>query len=100
MKDVFSKWSFLSLTGFITWLLIVGSLMFLTLTTRSLIFPLLLFGFTLLPLLILMAAYAYRALENKRYAGAIIYPLIDFFRVLSFCSGQVYQLFKKSQAEK
>jgi len=99
MKDVFSKWSFLSLTGFITWLLIVGSLTFLTLTARSIISPLLLFVFTLMPLLILMATYAYRALENKRYTGAIIYPLIDFFRVLSFCSGQVYQLFKKQQAE-
>ncbi len=95
MKDVVSTWSFLSLTGFITWLLIVGSLTFLTFTTSSSIFPLLLFGFTIMPLLILMTVYAYRALENKRHTRAIIYPFIDFFRVISFCFGQVYQLFKK-----
>jgi cellulose synthase/poly-beta-1,6-N-acetylglucosamine synthase-like glycosyltransferase len=95
MKDMFSKWSFLSLLGFITWLLIVGSLTFLTFTTSSSIFPLLLFGFTIMPLFILMLVYAYRALENKRYIRAIIYPFIDFFRVFSFCFGEVYQLFKK-----
>jgi hypothetical protein len=39
-------------------------------------------------------------LENKRYARAIIYPLIDFFRVLSFCFGQVYQVFKKTHKQK
>lgn len=99
MKDVVSTWSFLSLAGFITWLLIVGSLTFLTFTTSWSIFPLLLSGFTIMPLLILMMAYAYRALENKRYARAIIYPFIDSFRALSFCLGEVYQLFKKTHKQ-
>jgi len=99
MTNVFSKWSFLGLIGFITWLLIVGSLTFLTLTTSLSIFPLLLFGFTLMPLLILMPVYAYRALENKRYTRAIIYPFIDFFRVFSFCLGEVYQLLKKTRKQ-
>ncbi len=99
MKDVFSSWSFASLAGFITWLLIVGSLTLLTFTTSWSIFPLLLSGFTIIPLLLMMTVYAYRALENKRYARAIIYPLIDFFRVLSFCFGQVYQVFKKTHKQ-
>jgi len=99
MKDVVSTWSFLSLAGFITWLLIVGSLTFLTFTTSSGIFPILLFGFTIMPLLVLMTVYAYRALENKRYVRAIVYPFIDFFRVLSFCLGEVYQLFKKTHKQ-
>jgi cellulose synthase/poly-beta-1,6-N-acetylglucosamine synthase-like glycosyltransferase len=99
MKDAFSKWSFLSLIGFISWLLIVGSLMFLTFATSWSIFPLLLFGFAVTPLLMVMAVYAYRALENKQYTRAIIYPLIDFFRVLSFCFGEVYQLFKKTHKQ-
>jgi len=97
MKDAFSKWSFLSLTGFISWLLILGSLTFLTFATSWSIFSLLLFGFTITPLIIVMTVYAYRALENKRYARAIIYPFIDFLRVLSFCFGEVYQLFKKTR---
>ena len=95
-KDVFSKWSFLSLIGFMTWLLIVGSLMFLTFSTSSSFFPLLLFGFTVSPLLILMLAYACRDGENNRYSRAITYPFIDFLRVLSFCFGEVYQLFRKN----
>jgi len=97
MKNVVSKWSFLSLLGLIAWMLIVGSLTFLTLTTSSSIFPLLLFGFTFMPLLILMAVYTYRALENKRYTRAITYPFIDVFRAFSFCFGEVYQLFKKTR---
>ncbi len=100
MKDAFSTWSFLSLAGFITWLLIVGSLTFLTFTTSWSIFPLLLFGFTITPLLIVMTVYAYRAIKNKCYARAIIYPLIDLFRVLSFCFGEIYQLFKKTRKQR
>jgi len=95
MKDAFSKWSFLSLIGFISWLLILGSLTFLTFATSWGIFSILLFGFAVTPLIIVMMVYAYRALENRRYVRAIIYPFIDFLRVLSFCFGEVYQLFKK-----
>ena len=100
MKDAFSTWSFLSLTGFITWILIVGSLALLTFTTSWTIFFPLLLGFTILPLLIVMAVYAHRALENKRYGRAIVYPFIDFLRVLSFCFGEVYQIFKKTASRR
>jgi cellulose synthase/poly-beta-1,6-N-acetylglucosamine synthase-like glycosyltransferase len=95
VKDIVSMWSFLSLIGFVTWLLIVASMTFLSLTTSLIVFPLLLFGFTLMPLLILMVFYAYRALENKRYERIFIYPFIDFLRGLAFCCGEIYQLFKK-----
>lgn len=97
LKDAVSKWSFLSLMGFISWLLTVGSLTFLTLTSSSSIFLWLLFGFTGLPLLILATVYAYRAVQNKKFARIVAYPFIDLFRVLSFCFGQVYQLFKKTR---
>ncbi len=97
MKNMVSTWSFLSLLGFISWLLIVGSMTFVTFTTSSSISYLLLFGFTVMPLLIMMTFYAHRALKSKRYVRAIIYPFIDLFRVFSFCFGEVYQLFKKSR---
>jgi len=97
LKDAVSKWSFLSLMGFISWLVIVGSLTFLTFTSSSSIFLWLLFGFTGLPLLILAAVYAYRALQNKKFTRIVAYPFIDLFRVLSFCFGQVYQVFKKTR---
>ena len=97
LKDSVSKWSFLGMMGFITWLLIVGSLSFLTFTSSSSIFFWLLFGFTGLPLIILAAVYAYRALHNKKLARVVIYPVIDLFRTLSFCFGQVYQVFTKTQ---
>jgi len=93
-KYVASTWSFLNLIGFIAWLSLIGSLTFLTLTTGLLIFPLLLFGFTIMPLLMLMVFYLYEALENKRYERAFTYPVIDFLRGLSFCCGQIYQLLK------
>ena len=75
LKDAVSKWSFLGMMGFISWLLIVGSLSFLTFTSSSSVFFWLLFGFTGLPLIILAAVYAYRALQNKKLARVIIYPV-------------------------
>ena len=72
LKDAVSKWSFLGLMGFISWLLIVGSLTFLTFTSSSSIFFWLLFGFTGLPLLILATVYAYRALQNKKLTRVVI----------------------------
>jgi len=96
MKDAVSKWTFLSITGFISWLLLVGSLTYLTVTSTSSLFPWLLFGFTGLPLIILASVYAYRALHNKKFTRIVLYPFIDLFRVLSFCVGQLSQLVKKS----
>lgn len=94
IKNVVSTWSLLSLGGFIAWLLIISSTTALTLTTNLSIFPLLLFGFSLLPLLILMAAYTARTLKKKRYERILLYPVIDFLRAFSFCCGEVYQLIK------
>jgi cellulose synthase/poly-beta-1,6-N-acetylglucosamine synthase-like glycosyltransferase len=95
LNDEVSKWSFLSIAGFISWLIIVGSLTFLNLHSASSLFFWLLFGFTGLPLIILASVYAYRALANKKFTRIVVYPFIDLFRVISFCLGQVYQLFKK-----
>jgi cellulose synthase/poly-beta-1,6-N-acetylglucosamine synthase-like glycosyltransferase len=97
LKDAVSKWSFLSIIGFISWLVIVGSLTFLTFTSTSSLFFWLLFGFTGLPLIILATVYAYRALHNKKFTRIVVYPFIDLFRVLSFCFGQLYQVFKKTR---
>jgi GT2 family glycosyltransferase len=96
LKDAVSQWSFLGLMGLISWLLITGSLTFLILTSNSSLFRWLLFGVTGLPLLMVMAIYAYRALENKKFSRIILFPIIDIFRTLSFCTGQIYQLFKKT----
>ena len=41
--------------------------------------------------------YVYRAVQNKKFARIVTYPFIDLFRTLSFCSGQVYQLFKRTR---
>jgi cellulose synthase/poly-beta-1,6-N-acetylglucosamine synthase-like glycosyltransferase len=97
LKDAVSRWSFVGLLGFISWLLIVGLLLLLNLMSSSSNFFWILFGFTVLPLLIVGSVYAYRALQNKKFARIIIYPFIDIFRTLSFCCGQIYQLLKRSQ---
>jgi len=96
LRDAVSRWSFLGLLGFISWLLIVGSLLFLNLTSSSSIFFWLLFGFTGAPLLAVASVYVYRALQNKRFSRVIIYPFIDIFRTLSFCCGIIYQLVKRN----
>ena len=96
-KNIVSTWSFLSLIGFSSWLFIMGSLTFLSIITNLILFPLLLFGFTVMPLLALMAFYLYKALENKQYKRVFIYPFIDFLRGFSFFCGQIYQLFKNNR---
>jgi cellulose synthase/poly-beta-1,6-N-acetylglucosamine synthase-like glycosyltransferase len=96
LNDSVSKWSFMGVIGFISWLLIVGSLLFLTFTSTSSIIPWILFGFTGLPLIIVASVYIYRAVHNKKFARIVTYPFIDFFRTLAFCFGQVYQLIKRT----
>ena len=96
LRDAVSQWSFVGLLGFVSWLLIVSSLLFLNITSSSSILFWFLFGFTGLPLLIVASVYAYRASQNKKFARVIIYPLIDIFRTLAFCCGQIYQLFKRN----
>jgi hypothetical protein len=73
--------------------------MFMTLTITSNLYPWMLFGFTGLPLIILASVYIYRAVQNKKFSRIIIYPFIDFFRTLSFCCGQIYQLLRRTSKE-
>jgi cellulose synthase/poly-beta-1,6-N-acetylglucosamine synthase-like glycosyltransferase len=96
LHDSVSQWSFLGVIGFISWLLIVGFLIFMTFTRASNLYPWMLFGFTGLPLIILASVYIYRAVQNKKFARIIIYPFIDFFRTISFCCGQLSQLLKRN----
>jgi cellulose synthase/poly-beta-1,6-N-acetylglucosamine synthase-like glycosyltransferase len=96
LADSVSKWSFMGVIGFISWLIIVGTLTFLALTSVSTLVPWLLFGFTVLPLMIVASVYIYRALHNKKFVRVFTYPFIDFFRTISFCSGQLYELVKKT----
>ena len=96
LKDAVSKWAFLGLIGFISWFFLVSSLLFLNIISSSSISFWLLFGFTILPLLMVASVYAYRSMKNKKFGRIIIYPAIDIFRTLSFCCGQIYQLFKRT----
>jgi GT2 family glycosyltransferase len=96
LKDSVSQWAFLGLTGFIMWVLIVGSLTYFNLTAGSNLTFWLLFSFTILPLFIVASVYAYRSLYNKKFARIVVFPLIDMFRTISFCLGQMYQVFKNA----
>lgn len=96
-KSVFSTWHLLNLLGFAAWLSITGSLIFLTLTTSSNVFSVLLLGMMLLPLLTLMAVYTFKTVKNKLYESIFTYPFLDLLRALTFCAGEVYQLFKSEK---
>lgn len=96
-RERFSTWAFLNLLGFITWISAIGLFTSLAIMTGWIVFALMLFGVTLLPLLIVMVFYLYEARENRRYGRAIVYPLIDLSRGFAFCVGQIYQLFKADE---
>jgi hypothetical protein len=95
LKDSVSRWTFFALIGFIIWLTIVGSITYLYFTSFSGSLLWILFGFTGLPLIILASVYAYRAIHNKKFLRVLTYPFIDLVRTLSFCTGQIYQIFFK-----
>jgi cellulose synthase/poly-beta-1,6-N-acetylglucosamine synthase-like glycosyltransferase len=96
-KDVFSTWHLLSLLGFVAGLSLIATLILLALTTSFQIFPILLLGIVFTPLLALMVVYASRSRKDKVYEGIVVYPFLDFLRVLAFCMGEVYQLFKSEK---
>jgi hypothetical protein len=56
----------------------------------------LLFEFTGFPIIIIASVYMYRAFHNKKFFRVVTYPFIDFLRTLSFCSGQLYELIKRT----
>jgi cellulose synthase/poly-beta-1,6-N-acetylglucosamine synthase-like glycosyltransferase len=93
-RDVFSTWHLLSLLGFAAGLSLIATLIFFAITTCFQIFSLILLGIVLTPLLALMGVYASRARKNRVHESIIAYPFLDFLRVLAFCAGEVYQLFK------
>jgi len=93
--DPLSKWCRLSLIIFLAWLVIIGSLTFLTFTTKLNIFLIVLLGIILMPLLASAVFYMHRMPRNKRYERAIlIYPLLDFLRAFTFGIGEIYELLK------
>lgn len=96
LKDSVSQWSLFSMIGFIIWLTIVGGMAFLTLTSSSNISFWILYGFTGLPMTLLAILYGYRAMQTKKFGRAVVYPFIDLFRVLSFCSGLACQVIKRT----
>lgn len=99
-RDPLSTWCLLSLTIFLAWLAIVGSLAFLALTTKMNIFSILLLGITIMPLLGFAAVYMFKVLQNKRYERIIIYPLLDFLRAFTFCVGEIYELLKPEKTNR
>jgi cellulose synthase/poly-beta-1,6-N-acetylglucosamine synthase-like glycosyltransferase len=99
LKDSVSKWSLMSMIGFIIWLTVVGGTTFLTLTSSSNLSIWILFGFTGLPMLLLAILYGYRALQTKKFSRMVLYPFIDLFRVLSFCSGLACQVLKRTRKQ-
>jgi glycosyltransferase involved in cell wall biosynthesis len=100
LNDSVSKWSLMSMIGFIIWMSVVGGTTFLTLTASSNISLWILFGFTGLPMLLLAILYGYRALQSKKFSRMVVYPFIDLFRVLSFCAGLACQVFKRKRKQK
>jgi GT2 family glycosyltransferase len=98
LNDSVSKWSLMSMIGFIIWLTVVGGATFLGLTFSNLFFWVL-FGFTGLPMILLAILYGYRALKTKKFGRMVAYPFIDLFRVLSFCAGLACQVLKRTRTQ-
>lgn len=99
-KTVFSTWFLFCLIGFITWLFILATLTISTVTTRSSFLSILLLSFVFAPFFGFMLPYGYKALKNRHYEMIFIYPFLDFLRILTFCTGQLFQFFQTRGKEK
>lgn len=102
MKDMFSTWSFLSLIGSLVWISMIGLLPFFTMTTPSIVFPILLFEITVLPLIVMMVLYTSKISKSKKQEKlkkVIFYPFIDLLRAITFCAGEIYQFFLKGSSD-
>lgn len=99
-KTVFSRWFLFCLIGFIAWLLILASLTILTVVTHSSFLLILLLGFVFAPFFGLILSYGYKASKNGQYEMIFIYPFLDFSRILTFCTGQLFQFLQTKDKEK
>ena len=95
MKSVFSKWVLMSISGLITWTLIMASLASLAILMPSFVSITLLAAFLLVPPSGLSLFYAYQVrFKSRKLSELVKYPLIDIARSAVFVVGSLYQILR------
>jgi len=93
IKDHFAKWNISLLIGFLVWLSACFTFTFLS-VFRDVIYVTVLFLLAVLPFVGLVVFYAWKRLKRNRLVGAVIYACLDMLRLLVYCSGEIFGLFK------
>lgn len=88
-QKLVKRWFFINLFGLIQAILTIGFMAFLIMIAEWEILFLVLLATVLLPMFGLMTLYAYRARRSKEYKSIVVYPFIDFLRMLAFCCGEI-----------
>lgn len=95
-QKLVQRWFFIHLFGLIQAILTIGSIAFLIVMAEWKILFLVLLAMALLPLFGLVMFYAYRARRGKAYEIIVVYPFIDFLRMLAYCCGEICGFVKRS----
>ncbi len=100
MKSVFSKWVLMSISGLITWTLIMASLASLAILMPSFVSITLLAAFLLVPPSGLSLFYAYQVrFKSRKLSELVKYPLIDIARSAVFVVGSLYQILRSRKVK-
>jgi len=94
-QKLVQRWFFITLIGLIQAILMAGFVAFTIMMAEWQILFLFLLATFILPLFGLVMFYAYRTRQSRDYKSIVIYPFIDFLRMLAFCSGIVWGFAKK-----
>jgi len=96
LKDTFSRWILLSVSGFVVGLSLIILSTALALVSGSISYLILPLALILTPIFSLVIFYAYKGLKEKEigYKEVIAYPFLDVLRALAFLSGGIYQILR------
>jgi len=95
-EKLVQRWFIISLLSVIQAILILGFMVLMIMMGQWQILFLFLLAIVVLPFFGLAILYLYMTRRSKEYKSIIAYPLLDYLRMLSFCSGMVYGYIKKT----
>jgi glycosyltransferase involved in cell wall biosynthesis len=95
-QKLVQRWFFTTLFGLTQGILMIGVMALLITMAEWGLLLLVLSATVVLPLLALTVWYAYKAWHGKEYKSVVVYPFIDFLRMLAFFSGEICGLVKRT----
>jgi len=89
------RWFFINLVAMIQIILTIWFAALLIVMAKWEILFLVFFASILLPFLVVMTFYVFRAKRGRDYRSVFVYPFIDFLRAVAFALGEIHGFFER-----